>query len=139
MYLSFQSQSDGWLLVYLMDNNGGVFNLVPHWESSDRIKRIKGREQYILLSANHALKEERSVPRGIELTCADKQLEETDCLFFIFSPKKFDKMITKASDGNSASAVSDLTYVNFRDWIEQLRTYDDDLHVYQQMIRISQK
>lgn len=139
MYLSFQSQSDGWLLVYLMDNSGGVFNLVPHWESSDRIKSIKGREQYILLSANHASKEERSVPRGVELTCADKQLEEDDCLFFIFSPKKFDKLITKASDGKSASAVSDLSYAEFRDWIEQLRTYDDELHVYQQMIKISQK
>lgn len=140
MYIKFTSQADGYLLVYLVDNDGNCFNVVPHWNSHDRVKRIHGRVNYVLLSDRdvHA-KEDDAVPRGLELTCTPGLAKEWNSLWVIYSPNKLSKQMTKASEGVAESAASDIAFPAFMEWLNEMRTLDEELQVSQHVFSISKK
>lgn len=140
LYIKFNSQSDGYLLAYLVDNDGNCFNIVPHWNSHDRVKRIRGRVNYVLLSDLdiHA-KEDDAVPRGLELTCTPGLTKEWNSIWILYSPNKLSKQLTKASEGKGESAASDITYPAFQDWLNDLRQLDEELQVTQHVFSVSQK
>lgn len=140
VFLSFKSPTKGYLAVYLMDDKGDAYCLLPYAEDDDGQFSVKANKSYILFSEEHAEKGEKC--DEYNMTC-DKKENEQNMVYVIFSPNKF----TKANDDISNQAVNVngeteflprfLSYADFQKWLMKCRRADKDMQVTIKPITIS--
>jgi len=122
IYLWFRSPRDGYLAVYLVDDNiETAYCLLPYMNDNTGrgAKKIKGGKDYVFFSKKHAEPYEIPIMDEYVLT-AEKPIEHNH-LFIIFSPNEF----TKANDApaNQDLLPRQLSYDDFRKWLATNRAW----------------
>ncbi|MCM1520816.1 MAG: DUF4384 domain-containing protein [Lachnoclostridium sp.] len=117
LQLSFSSPIDGNLLIFLADDQGNVFQLLPFPQQKDISFAIKGSETYTLFKNNYIYEEEQYI------MMTDKSMEH-NLLYVIFSSDKIVKPSTKLFD-----KIQVISSENFRKWLGKLRNHDDNLQL----------
>lgn len=125
LFLSFTSPIDGYLVVYLLDNNQDAFCALPYYNQSSGAYRIMANKEYILfseLAAQHTPDE----PYVEEYALTTEQEVEINQLYVIFSPNKFTKPVDVSL---SEDRPRQLDYANFQKWLSKCRKHDYDMIV----------
>ena len=132
VYLSFKSPTKGFLAVYLMDDKGDAYCLLPYAGDDDGQFSVKANKSYLLFSEDHA--EEGEKCDEYTMTC-EKKTAEQNLVYVIFSPNKFtkanDEESDKVVDVNGAKELLPrfLSYADFQKWLLRCRRADKDMQV----------
>ena len=135
IYLWFRSPRDGYLAVYLVDDDiETAYCLLPYMNDNTGrgAKKIRGGKDYILFSKEHAEPYEISTMDEYILTA--KKAIEHNHLFIIFSLNEF----TKANDApaNEALLPRQLPYDDFRRWLARNRAWNNGLSYQTKLLTI---
>lgn len=122
IYLSFTSPVDGYLVVYLIDEEQNAYRVLPYSEQQVGAYKIKGGTEYIFFSETKAPEEDKPFVTEYQMT-TDKEIE-TDLLYVVFSPNKFTKPIDKFVD---EVHTQQLSMTNFLKWLSDCMNHDDDM------------
>lgn len=119
LFLSFQSPVDGYVAVYLVDNDGAAFCLLPYQNQTDGNVRVKANERYVFFSEKQASPDLRMYVDEYTMTCSHSQ--ELNQIYVVFSTNPF----VKAVDGKSSDALPRmLTEGEFQKWLAKCRVKD---------------
>ncbi len=133
LYLSFQSPVDGFLAVYLLDEDGNAFCLLPYRNQTDGIQHIKANNPYLFFSAKDAPLAERHIVDEYTMTCERSQ--ETNQICVLFSPNPF----VKANDNERGELVPrELDREAFQKWMAKMRRNDSEMVFWKELIAINQ-
>lgn len=138
LFLSFISPVAGHLAVYLLDDKGEAYCLLPYSNMQDGIFSIMANERYLLFSEKHPTTGiASSTVEELYMTC-DKDVEYNQ-FYIIFSPNKF----TKVSDNSGGlDAETDrilprhLDNVSFQKWLAKCRKRDKEMRVDKRIISL---
>lgn len=132
LYLSFQSPLDGFLAVYLLDDNGDAFCLLPYRNQTDGIQKVSANTPYLFFSAKHVSLSERSLVDEYTLTC--EHSIENNQLYVIFSPNTF----AKANDNDMGERLPrEIDSKSFQKWLAKVRRKDKDMNFISKQITIT--
>lgn len=132
LYLSFQSPVNGYLTVYLVDNDQNVFCLLPYARDNDGQVEIKHGLRYLFFDFKSASNIEKPIVDELSITCS-KAIEHNQ-IYIIFSPNKF----IKANDNQITEGLPrELSYSDFQRWIIKNRNIDKEMQVGVKNIEIS--
>ena len=134
MYLSFQSPVDGYLAVYLLDDNGDAFCLLPYRNQSDGIQRISANTPYVFFSEKYAPLSERALVDEYTLTCDNST--ESNQIYIVFSPNAF----VKANDNNTGELLPrEIDGHSFQTWLAKVRRKDKFVNFNSKQITITKQ
>lgn len=132
LYLSFQSPIDGYLAVYLLDEEGNAFCLLPYRNQSDGIYKIHANTPYIFFSEKDAPLQERNLIDEYVMTC--KKAQEVNHVYTIFSPNPF----IKSNDKDNGDALPRETdSESFQKWLAKVRRKDYSVNFITRQITIN--
>jgi len=136
-YLWFRTPAEGYLAVYLTDDSGKAFCLLPHKGNQSGRAQVKANRDYIFFSKEHAEPAEKQMVTNLTLKCAETKPIEHNFLYIIFSPNEF----TKANDTHSGNATSipELSFEDFQKWLARNRQADKDMKVDMKALTIKRK
>ena len=128
IFLSFRSPVNGYIAVYLVDDNQTAFCLLPYRNDPQGKMQIKAGKEYILFSEKYATPTEKQFTTEYTLTA--EKLVEQNFLYIIFSPNEF----TKANDNDSKSENKftfprELPFSDFQKWLSKNKQRDKDMKV----------
>lgn len=134
LYLSFKSPVDGYLAVYLLDNNGDAYCLLPYKKQTDGIQKISANTHYLFFSEKEASIAERSLIDEYTMTC-ESTIEDNQ-IYVIFSPNPF----VKANDNdNGESLPREIDGKDFQKWLAKVRRKDKYVNFSFKQITISKE
>lgn len=140
MFVSFTSPIDGYLSIYLVDNNHDAFCLLPYQEETDGAYQIAANKRYVLFSRKDEGNAEIK-PIVDEMTIISDLDIEYNQIYVIFSPNRY----TKASD-TQAKALSNelqlprqLSFHDFQKWLEKGKKHDKQMCVQKSFIKVVSK
>ena len=124
IYLAFRSPVNGYLAVYLVDEDETAFCLLPYSKDPTGKVPVKAGQEYIFFSPKHANPTEKQfVEDGYTLSCDSKSIE-TNFLYIIFSPNEF----IKANDiQKNKKLPRELSFEDFRKWLAKNKQRDKDM------------
>lgn len=139
LFLSFSSPVAGYLAVYLIDDDGEAYCLLPYSNMQDGIFPIEANQRYVHFSPKHA-------PEGLPsalveelyLTC-DKPLEHNE-VYIIFSPNKFIKVndeVGGLDEDTNLILPRHLDNRRFHTWLAKCRKRDKEMRVDKRIITIT--
>ncbi len=132
LFLSFCSPIDGYLAVYLLDDDNNAFCLLPYRNQSDGIYRVNANKKYLFFSESAVPIEKRSVIDEYVMTC--ERTYETNQIYIVFSPNPF----VKANDKDNGDVLPrELDAQNFQKWLAKIRKKDTNLTLQFKQISIS--
>lgn len=124
LYLAFQSPVDGCLAVYLIDDSGDAFCLLPYRNKADGIQRISANTPYVFFSEKHVPLEERALVDEYTLTC--EHSIENNQIYVIFSPNPF----VKANDNDNGELLPrEIDGKSFQSWLAKIKIKDKNILV----------
>lgn len=131
-YMSFISPVDGYLAVYLIDDNDRAWRLLPYANSSDPSFRIVHGKKYVLFSEQFGDEE-------IEVTC-DQEMEFNH-IYTFFSPNKFTRPLDNDASQKDDRLVlpPNLSLKEFQKWFVGIRKHDKELTTNRKTIKITKK
>lgn len=133
LFLSFRSPVNGFLAVYLVDNNSDAFCLLPYQGQTNGIYPVEANRQYVLFSEEHASKDEKSIVDEYTMTASESM--ERNQIYVIFSPNPF----TKATDLMLSDGLPrQLNWEDFQRWLSKCRRQDKEMRVEKTIITIKQ-
>lgn len=129
LFMSFLSPVDGYLCVYLVDEEANAFCLLPYETDSNGSQRVQSNKNHIFfskqLSTNPELVDE------YVMSCAHDN--ESNVFYIIFSPNSF----TKSVDYSSYTSLQQLSYEDMQTWLLDVQSKDAQLQVIRKTIRIN--
>ena len=124
LYLSFQSPINGYLTVYLIDNEGQAFCLLPYSKSADGVVKVRQRERYVFFSSKDAPQNESSLVDEYVMTA--ERMVEFNRIYIIFSKNEF----VKAVDTHTNNALPrQLSFDEFDAWLVKNRRADKNMQL----------
>lgn len=133
IYLLFKSPEDGFLAVYLVDDTGKAFCLLPYPEQNGRAYDIVHGKEYLLFDRNDDTIKEESYIDGYYLT-TNKDMEYNQ-IYVIFSPNKFSKAVDSRNDYGLPPTLDE---GDFQKWLVKCRRHDPDMQLIPITITIKQ-
>lgn len=122
LYLSFLSPVSGYVAVYLIDNDGQAFCLLPYSNQEQGMVKVKANQRYLFFSSQLATSDLQSFVDEYTMTCTRTQ--ELNQIYVIFSPNAF----TKAVDSRDALTLPRaLSQKDFQQWLSKCRTKDKQM------------
>lgn len=119
-YLAFTTPVKGAIVVYLEDENGDVFCMLPYYYAqSATCTPVTPGERHIFFTSNDGDREKYRL-------LTDKEIER-NTIYVVFSQNDFIKPIDK-SDGHELS-LKTLSSDNFRNWLQKSRALDHTFQV----------
>ena len=131
LYLSFQTPTDGYLAVYLIDAENNANCLLPYPTDSDGQMPVKHGTDYIFFSTKHAVNNDYTVIDEYILTCEGES--EFNQVYILFSPNPFTKAVDQ---GNNKGLPRFLPFSKFLEWLANCRKLDSQLGVNVKTIHI---
>lgn len=131
IFLKFSSPVDGFLCVYLIDEEENAFCLLPYMSSSSGCQHIEANQEYLFFST--AMDKQAD-----EYTLNCQRSVEQNAVYIIFTPN----LMTKASDRKGGKNWRDeqmprqLTYKEFISWLAKNQTRDAEMVVKTEVITI---
>lgn len=119
LFVSFQSPTNGYLVVYLVDADQHAFCLLPYQNMKDGCFRVEANKRYVLFSIDNAASELKQYVDEYTMTCSHEQ--EINQLYVVFSTSPFVKAI---DNKHKESLPRELSYEEFQKWLVKCRTKD---------------
>ena len=125
LYIQFQSPVDGFLAVYLIDEDNNAFCILPYRNQRDGVFKVQANKPYMLFSRTLADPDVRYVVDEYEMACSRSC--EINQICIIFSPNLF----YKPNDIDNGNLVPrELRESDFQKWVAKIRR-KDNLLIYQ--------
>ena len=134
LYLAFQSPVDGYLTVYLIDNSGTAYCLLPYRNDTRGKVPVKGNCPYLFFSIKDAPPAEADVVDEYTMTCDGET--ELNQIYVVFSPRLFTKAV---DNGENHLQPRELPYEEFQKWLFKCRKQDREMRVEVKNILIKQE
>lgn len=134
LYLSFTSPVAGYLTVYLVDDDGQAFCLLPYGHQEGGNYQIEANKRYLFFNRKAAPADEREVVDEYSMTCNGDG--ESDLIYMVFSPTQFYKATDKFSAENLPRQLS---YTDFNKWLVTHRRKDAGMNVIKRQILVTPK
>lgn len=137
LYMSFTSPVKGHLAVYLLDDDGEAYCLLPYGGMDEGSFQVKASQNYILFSKKHAGDLSPAYVDELYMTC-DKAIEHNQ-VYILFSPNKFTKVNDRAGGQDRTSGHILPRHLNNRDfhtWLAKCRKRDKEMRVDKRIISI---
>lgn len=131
LYISFQSPTNGYLVVYLVDTEQRAFCLLPYQNMKEGSFNIEANKRYVLFSTQTASSEIKPYVDEYTMTCTHDQ--EINQLYVIFSTSPFVKAI---DDKLEKELPRELSNEDFQKWLAKYRTRDTNMVVKKETITI---
>ena len=134
IYLYFKSPVEGYLAMYVVDNdeNMTVQCLLPYARQTDGVCRVAAGKEYIFFSKSLAEDVYAQVTRPLVMRCRNDV--DYNHIYIIFSPHPF----TKSNDTEiNDSLPPQLSYKKFQEWLGRNRRRDPQMQVQKLMVEIS--
>ena len=131
LYISFQSPTNGYLVIYLVDTEQRAFCLLPYQNMKEGSFNVEANKRYVLFSAQNASSELKPYVDEYTMTCSHDQ--EINQLYVIFSTTPFVKAI---DDKLEAELPRELSNEDFQKWLAKYRTRDTNMVVKKTTITI---
>ena len=128
LYLSFMSPHDGYLCVYLVDEEANAYCLLPYEYSEEGIAYVSANENHVFFSKS--LSNQPDLVDEYVMSCAHDG--ETNVFYIVYSPNRF----TKAADYFSSTSLRQLSYQHLQEWLLDIQTRDAQLQVIRKNIMI---
>lgn len=136
LYLYLKTPVDGYVAVYLVDEEPTAYCLLPYSGDHDGLQPVKRNKEHVFFSPALASANDRDMVDELKITCSD-DLMELNQLYVIFSPNPF----TKAVDHDSKEVISgdlilprQLSYKDFSGWLNKQRGRDPKMGM--QVVRL---
>lgn len=131
IYLSFRSPAKGNIAVYLLDNEGQAFCLLPYPTQQETHYFVKANERHLLFDSTTG----NEFTEEYNLTCSHDDVEHNQ-LYVIYSPNEF----TKALDDRTDELMPrELSAEDFQKWLAKNRRRDKDMQLIKKTITIKKK
>lgn len=131
LYISFQSPTNGYLVVYLVDTEQRAFCLLPYQNMNEGSFNEEANKRYVLFSTQTASSELKPYVDEYTMTCTHDQ--EINQLYVIFSTSPFVKAI---DDKLEKELPRELSNEDFQKWLVKYRTKDTNMVVKKTTITI---
>ena len=131
LYISFQSPTNGYLVVYLVDTEQRAFCLLPYQNMKEGSFNVEANKRYVLFSTQTAASELKPYVDEYTMTCPHDQ--EINQLYVIFSTSPFVKAI---DDKLEKELPRELSNEDFQKWLAKYRTRDTNMVVKKTTITI---
>lgn len=131
LYISFQSPTNGYLVVYLVDTDQRAFCLLPYQNMKEGSFNVEANKRYVLFSTQTASSELKPYVDEYTMTCTHDQ--EINQLYVIFSTSPFVKAI---DDKLEKELPRELSNEDFQKWLAKYRTKDTNMVVKKETITI---
>lgn len=131
LYISFQSPTNGYLVVYLVDTDQRAFCLLPYQNMKEGSFNVEANKRYVLFSTQTAASELKPYVDEYTMTCTHDQ--EINQLYVIFSTSPFVKAI---DDKLEKELPRELSNEDFQKWLAKYRTRDTNMVVKKTTITI---
>lgn len=147
MYIYFMSPIDGYLAVYLGDDDDALTMqcLVPYEGMTDGVFPVKGGQEYVLFSKDTAEDSLRPLTRRIKMNA--RNASDINQVYVIFSPNKFVKapdtanMANTVTDPKTGKEISLLPrqadFTTFQKWLSRNRKRDRDLQIVKTLVNVT--
>lgn len=120
MKLLFNASSDGFLCVFLQDESGKTYGLLPYPRDSKSEVKVKKDRQYLFFTGKD---KEFGPSEELLLTAPDKR--EYNRLFVVFSPSRFSRPVMSTGPEGIPSLRSE----DFSEWLIKARRNDNRMGV----------
>lgn len=121
LFLSFTSPISGFVAVYLVDNDGTAFCLLPYQNQEQGNVKINANERYVFFSEKLSPQNLKAYVDEYTMTCSHSQ--ELNQVYVVFSPNTF----VKATDGKREETLPrELSNEGFQKWLARNRAKDKD-------------
>lgn len=134
IYLSFQSPIKGFLAVYLVDDDGLAFCLLPYRNQKTDMYSIEANQRYLFFNEAAAPRDERPYVENYYLTC--NRTAEHNQIYIVFSPNEFYKPIDKFTQQKRPRQLS---FKDFQKWLSKCQNYDKEMNVKRVSIMIEKE
>lgn len=131
LYISFQSPTNGYLVVYLVDTEQRAFCLLPYQNMKEGFFNVEANKRYVLFSTQTVASEIKPYVDEYTMTCTHDQ--EINQLYVIFSTSPFVKAI---DDKLEKELPRELSNEDFQKWLAKYRTRDTNMVVKKTTITI---
>lgn len=131
LYISFQSPTNGYLVIYLVDTEQRAFCLLPYQNMKEGSFNVEANKRYVLFSAQNASSELKPYVDEYTMTCTHDQ--EINQLYVVFSTSHFVKAI---DDKLEKEFPRELSNEEFQKWLAKYRTRDTNMVVKKTTITI---
>lgn len=122
LFLSFTSPISGYVVVYLVDNDGTAFCLLPYQNQEQGNVKVNAKERYVFFSERLSPKDLKPYVDEYTITCLHTQ--ELNQIYVIFSPNTF----ARAIDGKKEETLPrELSYEDFQKWLAKSRIKDKNM------------
>lgn len=118
-YLSFVSPIDGYIAVYLEDDAGYIFRMLPFAGEKSKSRKVEGNKRYMFFTRNDGVEEQYRLQTS--------KATERNNVNVIFSPNEFIKPID--SEGKYETDLTVTKAEDFRRWLTKSRALDPDMQV----------
>ena len=132
-FLYFQSPLDGYVAVYLVDENANAYCLLPYENDPDKQQPVKADSAYIFFSPHHVTDTPKEDIDELRFTCEEEGMEH-DQLYVIFSPRPFSRLIDKRVNSHASTAGEgwqtlqrQLDFRDFSRWLAKLSSREAQL------------
>ncbi len=123
LYVSFLSPVCGYVVIYLIDNDGQAFCLLPYGRQEQGNVKVNANERYVFFSEKCATSDLQSLVDEYTMTCSRSQ--ELNEIYVIFSPNAF----VKAVDNKEVESLPrELSMEDFHKWLSSNRVKDKDMN-----------
>ena len=134
LFLSFQSTTESYLAVYLVDDSNTAYCLLPYRSSKDGKVKVNANQRYLLFSEKNAAP--LFSPSDVdEYTMTCERSSETNYIYVVCSPNSFVKALDSVSD---EGLPRELSFADFEKWLAKNRSRDKDMQVDIKTITVSQ-
>lgn len=129
LYLMFQSPTDGFVSVYLIDETHTAYCLLPYRNQKNGSQKVEANRQYVFFDANG---DATNTIDEYELNCDDGSGQIFNDLYIIFSENDFSKAVDFSSSATSSTGLDlprSLPFVDFLNWLNKKRAVDTKMQV----------
>ena len=125
LFLYFRAPTDGFVAVYLVDEEQKAFCLLPYSGDGDGQQPVAHGIEYIFFSPQNHYDVAQEMVDELTLTCADEHFEYNQ-LFVLYSPNAFTKAIDKQGQllNEGMQLPRELSFRDFTRWMSKLCAHD---------------
>ncbi len=126
IYVNFQSVSNGYVAIYLVENNENTYCMLPAATDTDGRQDVRAGREYEFF-------DKEADRKATLLKLTTKQAQEYNQLVLIYSPNPFTKSVDTVTGPNKLSKLSTR---DFSKWLLKCQRNDPDMVVEQHFLKI---
>lgn len=124
LFMLFRAPVDGYVAIYLIDENQTAFCLLPYQHDADGQMPVHRNKEYVFFASNRKGDVEGEVDE-LTMNCGNGAVEHNQ-VYVIFSPNAFHKALDKQLN---EALPRQLPYRDFTQWLSKCRKRDTKMGV----------